>query len=168
MDFFSGNISVIKTGKWFTFSLALIFQFTPLTSIAQVVDVTAAADRSDLLIGDQATIHLEIHQPPDIVLRFDDYADTLTDGIEILLQSDFDTTLLEENSAVLEATLNFLASIGVPTVGLNALIYSGGGVTVGTGLREDALPPLMELARRFTNAKGQRLVLRPVPPWPKR
>lgn len=97
MNYFSGNISAIRTGKWFTFSLAMIFHFIPLSSFAQVVNVTAAADRSDMLIGDQITIHLEINQPGDIMLRFDEHTDTLTDGIEILLQSDFDTTLLEGN-----------------------------------------------------------------------
>ena len=46
----------------------------------------------------------------------------------------------------------------MPTVGLNALIYSGRGATVGTGLREDALPPLLELARQRTEAHNQRLI----------
>ncbi len=46
----------------------------------------------------------------------------------------------------------------MPTVGLNALIYSGRGATVGTGLREDALPPLLELARQRTDAHNQRLI----------
>jgi radical SAM protein with 4Fe4S-binding SPASM domain len=68
------------------------------------------------------------------------------------------TTMLEENSVVLEKTLDFLAETGVPTIGLNALIYSGRGATVGTGLREDALPPLLELARQSTTAHNQRLI----------
>lgn len=68
------------------------------------------------------------------------------------------TTMLQENSPDLARTLDFLGDTGVPTVGLNALIYSGRGAKVGTGLAEDALPPLLELARERTQARGQRLI----------
>jgi len=68
------------------------------------------------------------------------------------------TTLLAENAGQLEATLDFLAQAGVPTVGLNALIYSGRGETVGTGLNEADLAPLLALARRKTEAARQRLI----------
>jgi MoaA/NifB/PqqE/SkfB family radical SAM enzyme len=68
------------------------------------------------------------------------------------------TTLLQANSPYLAQTLDFLARAGVPTVGLNALIYSGRGATVGSGLPESALPPLLEIARQHTAAAGQRLI----------
>jgi radical SAM protein with 4Fe4S-binding SPASM domain len=68
------------------------------------------------------------------------------------------TTLLRANSPALEDTLDFLARTGVPTVGLNALIYSGRGAVVGTGLREEELAPLLALARGRTAAAGQRLI----------
>jgi radical SAM protein with 4Fe4S-binding SPASM domain len=68
------------------------------------------------------------------------------------------TTLLLENSPHLAETLDFLAEVGVPTVGLNALIYSGRGATVGTGLSETALPPLLDLAREKTDQARQRLI----------
>jgi len=68
------------------------------------------------------------------------------------------TTLLQENSPSLAQTLKFLSDLGVPTVGLNALIYSGKGMTVGTGLHERDLPPLLELAREHTESQGQRLI----------
>jgi radical SAM protein with 4Fe4S-binding SPASM domain len=68
------------------------------------------------------------------------------------------TTLLQENSPSLAATLDFLATQGVPTIGLNALIYSGRGANVGTGLPESALTPLLEIARTKTEAAGQRLI----------
>ncbi len=45
------------------------------------------------------------------------------------------TTMLADNARTLAETLDFLAELGVPTVGLNALIYSGRGSTVGTGLK---------------------------------
>jgi radical SAM protein with 4Fe4S-binding SPASM domain len=68
------------------------------------------------------------------------------------------TTMLETNSPTLHRTLDFLADIGVPTIGLNALIYSGRGLTVNAGLAETDLPPLLNLAREVTAAHGQRLI----------
>ncbi|MBC8507949.1 MAG: radical SAM protein [Chloroflexi bacterium] len=68
------------------------------------------------------------------------------------------TTMLQDNYSSLNETLDFLAGLGVPTVGLNALIYSGRGLSVGTGLRESELPALLDLARQKTEAHGQRLI----------
>lgn len=68
------------------------------------------------------------------------------------------TTMLADNSPFLGETLDFLAAEGVPTVGLNALIYSGRGKTVGSGLSESVLTPLLEIARQKTSAAGQRLI----------
>jgi radical SAM protein with 4Fe4S-binding SPASM domain len=68
------------------------------------------------------------------------------------------TTMLQENSPTLRETLDFLAETGVPTVGLNALIYAGKGASVGTGLPEKDLPPLLETARERTGFYGQRLI----------
>jgi radical SAM protein with 4Fe4S-binding SPASM domain len=68
------------------------------------------------------------------------------------------TTLLQHNAPYLAETLAFLAEVGVPTVGLNALIYSGRGANVGSGLAESALPPLLEMARAATTRAGQKLI----------
>lgn len=68
------------------------------------------------------------------------------------------TTMLAHNSPTITDTLRFLGELGVPTVGLNALIYSGKGASVGTGLREEELPPLLENARRILQDQGQRLI----------
>jgi len=68
------------------------------------------------------------------------------------------TTMLRTNVETIPVTLDFLAECGVPTVGLNALIYSGRGAEVGTGLPESALMPLLEVARYKTEAHGQRLI----------
>jgi radical SAM protein with 4Fe4S-binding SPASM domain len=68
------------------------------------------------------------------------------------------TTMLRDNVHTIPATLDFLADLGVPTIGLNALIYSGHGATVGTGLPEQELHPLLEVAREKTEAHGQRLI----------
>lgn len=68
------------------------------------------------------------------------------------------TTLLAENCDDIGATIDFLADLGVPTVGFNALIYSGHGAKVGTGLPETALGPLLEIARERTDRHGMRLI----------
>jgi radical SAM protein with 4Fe4S-binding SPASM domain len=68
------------------------------------------------------------------------------------------TTMLKNNSPTLADTLEFLAEIGVPTIGLNALIYSGHGLTVNTGLSETDLSALLLIARDITNKHQQRLI----------
>ena len=68
------------------------------------------------------------------------------------------TTMLQNNSPYLGETLDFLASQGVPTIGLNALIYSGRGASVGSGIAEKDLPPLLEVARQRTEAHNQTLI----------
>jgi len=68
------------------------------------------------------------------------------------------TTMLKENSCDLGDTLDFFADVGVPTIGLNALIYSGKGLSVGTGLDESDLPPLLVTARNKTTKNNQRLI----------
>jgi radical SAM protein with 4Fe4S-binding SPASM domain len=68
------------------------------------------------------------------------------------------TTMLKTNVHTIPATLDLLADLGVPTIGLNALIYSGRGATVGTGLIDRELKPLLEIARTKTEVRGQRLI----------
>ena len=68
------------------------------------------------------------------------------------------TTMLRTNVHTISDTLDFLADLGVPTIGLNALIYSGQGLTVGTGLRESELQPILDMATRKTAEHGQKLI----------
>ena len=68
------------------------------------------------------------------------------------------TTMLKSNVHKIPDTLDFLADLGVPTVGLNALIYSGHALTVGTGLKENELQPVLDIATRKTSTHGQRLI----------
>jgi len=68
------------------------------------------------------------------------------------------TTMLRTNVHTIPDTLDFLADIGVPTIGLNALIYSGHGLTVGTGLKESELQPVLNIATYRTSERGQRLI----------
>jgi radical SAM protein with 4Fe4S-binding SPASM domain len=68
------------------------------------------------------------------------------------------TTLLTHNVGTLKKTLVFLGELGVPTVGLNALIYAGKGKSVNTGLKEEDLPDLLETAHAITQKNRQRLI----------
>lgn len=68
------------------------------------------------------------------------------------------TTMLRTNVHKIPDTLDFLAELGVPTIGLNALIYAGSGLTVGTGLHERELQPILDMAVKKTSEYGQRLI----------
>ncbi len=68
------------------------------------------------------------------------------------------TTMLRTNVQRIPDTLDFLAELGVPTIGLNALIYSGNGLTVGTGLKESELQPILDMAVQKTVEHSQRLI----------
>jgi len=68
------------------------------------------------------------------------------------------TTMLRTNVDTIPDTLDFLANLGVPTIGLNALIYSGNGLTVGTGLAESELQPILNIANQKSEAHGQKLI----------
>lgn len=68
------------------------------------------------------------------------------------------TTMLKTNYNLIPETLDLLADLGVPTVGLNALIYSGKGKEVGTGLSESQLAPLLEIAKEKTSRNQQKLI----------
>ncbi len=84
------------------------------------------------------------------------------EGLRNVLESKLyvmtNTTMLRTNIKTIPNTLDFLADMGVPTIGLNALIYSGHGLTVGTGLRESELQPILDIATRKTAERGQRLI----------
>jgi radical SAM protein with 4Fe4S-binding SPASM domain len=68
------------------------------------------------------------------------------------------TTLLSDNVDHIEETIDFLAGLGVPTIGCNALIHAGSGATVATGLPEASLQPVLDAVRTRTDGHGQRLI----------
>lgn len=113
---------------------------------------------------DHVQITVESHDPDihdNMVNHKGAWVQTV-EGIKNVLDSPLyvmtNTTLLKQNSPSLSSTLKFLADLGVPTIGLNGLIYSGRGQNVGTGLSEGDLPELLELARESTDQHQQRLI----------
>ncbi len=118
--------------------------------------VEAGLDHVQITIeSHSAAVHDEMVRAPGA------WQDTL-EGLRNVINSPLyimtNTTLLKNNAFELENILTFLAAEKVPTVGLNALIYSGHGKTVNTGLDEQELPELLELASRMTQQNGQRLI----------
>jgi radical SAM protein with 4Fe4S-binding SPASM domain len=113
---------------------------------------------------DHVQVTLESHDPDihDAMVKNNGAWKQTVAGIRNALETPLyvmtNTTMLSTNSQVLRQTLEFLASLGVPTIGLNALIYSGRGLTVQTGLPETGLPPLLDLARQITAEHHQRLI----------
>lgn len=113
---------------------------------------------------DHVQITLESHLPhihDKMVLHKGAWHETVA-GLKSALATPLfvmtNTTLLKDNAPFLSDTLDFLAELGVPTVGLNALIYSGRGLKVNTGIPESELPALLEIARSKTNRHNQRLI----------
>lgn len=113
---------------------------------------------------DHVQITVESHDPlihDDMVAKLGAWEETVT-GVKNVLDTPLytmtNTTMLTNNSRKLGGTLEFLGKLGVPTVGLNALIYAGKGRKVGTGLLEKDLPPLLDLARNSTSKYDQKLI----------
>lgn len=113
---------------------------------------------------DHVQITIESHRPEihdKMVKSRGAWTQTVT-GIENVLESSLyvmtNTTMLTNNSPLIKETLEFLASLGVPTIGLNALIFSGRGLSVDTGLEENELLSLLNIARDITSVHDQRLI----------
>ena len=89
---------------------------------------------------------------------WDDTVAGIRNALEAGLFVMTNTTLLQANANHIEETIEFLAGLGVPTIGCNALIYSGKGKEVGTGIPEADLAPLLDLVKASTDRYGQRLI----------
>jgi len=113
---------------------------------------------------DHVQITLESHNPDihDAMVNARGAWKQTVAGIQNALETSLyvmtNTTMLSNNSPFLKQTLEFLASIGVPTIGLNALIYSGKGLSVDTGIAESDLPSLLRIAREIISKHNQRLI----------
>ncbi len=113
---------------------------------------------------DHVQITLESHLPEihdEMVLARGAWQETVA-GVRNAVASKLyvmtNTTMLQVNADTIPETLDFLAELKVPTVGLNALIYSGKGRTVNTGLDESHLPALLKIARASVERHGQKLI----------
>ena len=89
------------------------------------------------------------------------WQDTLQ-GIKNVVSSSLymmtNTTMLRTNIHTIPQTLDLLAELKVPTVGLNALIHAGKGKANQNGLSEQEIEVLLDMAKEKTAASGQRLI----------
>ena len=112
---------------------------------------------------DHVQITLESHDPKihdQMVASKGAWEETVA-GIKNVLETKLylmtNTTMLKNNKSSIMETLEFLGKLGLERIGLNALIYSGKGKEVGTGLKESELPRLLEKAIEKTESQGQKL-----------
>lgn len=89
---------------------------------------------------------------------WDDTVKGIRNALDLGLFVMTNTTLLQLNCEHIQETIEFLGDLGVPTIGCNALIYSGKGKLVGTGIPEQDLSPLLEVVKTTTERSGQRLI----------
>lgn len=84
------------------------------------------------------------------------------EGIKNVLQTRLyvmtNSTMLEPNSQQLDGLLDYLSDLGVPTIGLNSLIYSGKGLNVHNGIKESELESYLSRAKDHVLKSGQKLI----------
>jgi radical SAM protein with 4Fe4S-binding SPASM domain len=89
------------------------------------------------------------------------WAETV-EGVKTVIDADVymmtNTTMTTENVGGIEETIEFAASMGVPTFGCNSLIYSGSAMAVGNGLAEGELEPVLERVKEATHEHHMRLI----------
>jgi len=113
---------------------------------------------------DHIQITLESHDPAihDRMVGVEGAWAETVEGIRTVVDADVymmtNTTMTTENSPGIEETIAFIASLGVPTFGCNSLIYSGSAASVGNGISEDELEPLLERVKETTEAHHLRLI----------
>ena len=113
---------------------------------------------------DHVQITLESHDSiiHDEIVQFNGAWKETVDGIRNVLNTHLyvmtNTTLLQSNAIFLSETLSFLSELGLPTIGLNGLIYAGRGAEVSQALTEDQLIDLLEIAKSHAEQTEQRLI----------
>lgn len=113
---------------------------------------------------DHVQITLESHLPEihDDLVNCRGAWNQTSEGIHNVLQTRLfvmtNTTLLEPNCQYLDGLLDYLSDMGVPTIGLNSLIYSGKGANVNNGLKENDLEAYLSKAKSHVQGSGQKLI----------
>ncbi|MGH2522768.1 MAG: radical SAM protein, partial [Anaerolineales bacterium] len=83
-------------------------------------------------------------------------------GIESALESGVhaitNTTLMRVNMDHVEATIDFLYTLGIRTFAMNGMIYSGGGFADPNAIPEEEMAPLLIRVRDHAQALGMRFL----------
>ncbi len=86
----------------FKFLFILIFLFSAVAGQAQQIKATARLDSTNILIGDQVKLFLEIDHPKSATVEFPQVPDSLAGLIEVLGKTKIDTITPENNSDLLK------------------------------------------------------------------
>jgi len=87
----------LRTKTFLFFTIVLLASTFSQTSQAQDFSVNATPDSTLMVIGGQMNLSLEVSQPDDIIVSFPQFTDTITKNIEIVDQSEPDTTVQGNN-----------------------------------------------------------------------
>lgn len=97
-------VRIFNTYKLYLIQLVVItFLFT--TAAAQDVTVKAKLDTNEFLIGDQVGLELEVRQPVKEFVGIPKFNEELNKQVEIVGQSENDTTLLESGEYIIKKRL---------------------------------------------------------------
>lgn len=78
--------------------LLFLFLFSAETGTAQQIKATARLDSTNILLGDQVKLFLEIDHPKSVNIQFPQVPDTLSNLIEVLGRGGIDTFQLENET----------------------------------------------------------------------
>ena len=82
----------------------------------------------------------------------------IENAIDVGLHTITNTTLMQMNADGIEATLDFLYSLGIRTFAVNGMIYSGGGFDTGQAIHEEMMPPILIRIRDRAEELGMRFL----------
>lgn len=79
--------------------LGLILLFAPFSQ-AQKIQARAVLDSTNILIGDQVNLRLELDQPDNVKIEFPQIGDSLSSSVEVIQKSPLDTFHLDEEDQI--------------------------------------------------------------------
>lgn len=89
------NNGLLMSKKMYCFMLAVLLLFISVESQAQKATVRVTVEPSEIMIGEQAVVNLEVIAPIGRTIMFPVYEDTIVSGIEVLGMLPTDTTMSE-------------------------------------------------------------------------
>lgn len=78
--------------------LLIVFSLPSVVLYAQRIKATASIDSTNILLGDQVKLFLEIDHPKNVSVEFPVLPDTLAEYIEVIYRSDIDTFELDDET----------------------------------------------------------------------
>ena len=126
------NNYILGTTLMKTIYFVLFLFLATLFVQAQRVSVNATVQPSEILIGEQALINLQVIAPKDKEILFPIYQDSIVKGLEVLLMGDPDTTITDKVRTInmkylvtsFDSTLYFIPSMpvsdGIDTIKSNS------------------------------------------------